>query len=144
MRSPGRPDARAVFIDTFALVALANQTDSFHDRAKEVMVTLAAGRVRLLTTEWVLTETLATCSPRPLRRTGTQMVRSLLESPSTTIVHANHRDWLAAFDLYESRPDKEWSLVDCASMLVCRSRGVTRIFTHDHHFTQAGCEVLLP
>jgi len=36
------------------------------------------------------------------------------------------------------RPDKEWSLVDCSSMVVMARRGIAEAFTSDHHFEQAG------
>ena len=44
---------------------------------------------------------------------------------------------------WESRPDKEWSLVDCASFVVMQQRGLTEVLTTDHHFEQAGFVRLL-
>jgi hypothetical protein len=48
-----------------------------------------------------------------------------------------------AAKLFESRRDKAWSVVDCASMLVCRRRSIERVFSHDEHFAQAGFTCLL-
>ncbi|CAG0966960.1 hypothetical protein PHYC_01036 [Phycisphaerales bacterium] len=59
------------------------------------------------------------------------------------VVPAEASAWLAALSLFRERPDKEWSLVDCSSILICREQGIQRILTADHHFTQAGFEVLL-
>ena len=39
--------------------------------------------------------------------------------------------------------DKEWSLVDCASFVIMKQRGVTEALTTDHHFEQAGFVRLL-
>ena len=47
-----------------------------------------------------------------------------------------------ALDLYEARPDKEYSLVDCMSMVVMRERGITHVLTNDHHFRQEGFTVV--
>lgn len=46
--------------------------------------------------------------------------------------------------LYESRPDKGYSLTDCLSMHVMRREGLTHILTNDHHFTQEGFHILFP
>jgi predicted nucleic acid-binding protein len=45
-------------------------------------------------------------------------------------------------DLYERRPDKEWSLTDCISFVVMSERGLTEALTGDHHFEQAGFRAL--
>ncbi len=41
------------------------------------------------------------------------------------------------------RPDKEWSLVDCASFVLMRQREINEALTSDHHFEQAGFSRLL-
>jgi predicted nucleic acid-binding protein len=48
----------------------------------------------------------------------------------------------AALSLYEQRPDKEYSLVDCMSMTLMRERGITHVLTNDHHFRQEGFTVV--
>jgi len=58
-------------------------------------------------------------------------------------VPATHEDWIRGLDFIESRADKEWSLVDCLSILVCKARGIKDVFTADRHFEQAGLRVLL-
>ena len=40
--------------------------------------------------------------------------------------------------LYESRPDKEWSLTDCISFVVMKKEGIVEALTEDRHFEQAG------
>jgi len=40
--------------------------------------------------------------------------------------------------LFQRRPDKTWSLVDCASFVVMQKRGITEALTSDVHFEQAG------
>lgn len=39
--------------------------------------------------------------------------------------------------------DKEWGLVDCASIHVAKNMGIKDIFSTDHHFEQAGFQILL-
>ena len=45
--------------------------------------------------------------------------------------------------LYERRPDKQYSLVDCISMNVMRQERIQEILTHDRHFSQEGFVCLL-
>lgn len=134
----------AVFIDSAALIALVNRTDSLYARAIAIRDSLAATRTPFLTSDWVLAEVLATCAEPPMRARAVAAVASLRASGAATVVEATRGGWDAAFDLYRSRDDKDWSLVDCTSILICRSRSIQRVFTHDRHFAQAGFELLLP
>jgi hypothetical protein len=58
--------------------------------------------------------------------------------PSITITTCT-----AGFDLFASRPDKEWSLVDCISFVVMQQRRLKEALTTDHHFIQAGFRAML-
>ena len=49
----------------------------------------------------------------------------------------------SAVKLYESRPDKSWSLTDCFSFVVMEQRQVTCALSTDHHFQQAGARLVL-
>jgi predicted nucleic acid-binding protein len=48
----------------------------------------------------------------------------------------------AALDLYARRLDKEYSLVDCASMVLMKRHGIHHVLTNDHHFRQEGFVVV--
>ena len=48
-----------------------------------------------------------------------------------------------ALALYQERPDKSWSLTDCASFLIMDQRQTTEALTHDRHFEQRGYQALL-
>jgi predicted nucleic acid-binding protein len=50
---------------------------------------------------------------------------------------------LRSMDLYRARLDKQYSVADCCSMLICRDRGITDVLTHDHDFAQEGFTILL-
>jgi uncharacterized protein len=48
-----------------------------------------------------------------------------------------------ALQLYRSRPDKNWSYVDCTSFVIMQKLGIKEALTADHHFEQAGFTILL-
>lgn len=132
-----------VFLDTSALIALAVRSDESHERAVHVRSNLTASAARIFTSQWVLVEFLNAMRFVGTRSLAVAMVESLQSSAKTTIVPMGESDWRSAVDLYRERPDKEWSLVDCASMITCRSLSISQVFTSDHHFSQAGLNVLL-
>ncbi len=132
-----------VFVDTAALIALVNRDDALHGRAVRVQSELAGRATPYVTSDWVLSEFLGGAARRPLREAAIRAVERLRQSRRTTIVPATRVDWDRAFELFTSRADKDWSLVDCTSMLLCQDQAIRRVFTHDHHFSQAGFEVLL-
>ena len=97
------------------------------------------------TTDAVLDEYLATYSARGhLRREAVATVRRLFTSPEVTVIPQTRVLFLEGLTLYESRPDKAYSLTDCISMYVMRREGLTDVLTNDHHFTQEGFRILFP
>jgi predicted nucleic acid-binding protein len=59
------------------------------------------------------------------------------------VIEQSRRSFLLGLDLYEARPDKQYSLTDCISMATMRQEGITEVLTHDAHFTQEGFHILL-
>jgi hypothetical protein len=129
-----------VFADTFYFVAFLNHRDAQHERVRRVSREL---RRRVLTTSWVLTEVAdALCDP-PNRLLAGHLRRLVAASPFMRVIPANEELWRAGFDLFEARPDKEWSLTDCISFVVMEREQLTEALTGDHHFEQAGFTALL-
>jgi uncharacterized protein len=70
-------------------------------------------------------------------------IEVLKASPYVGIVYVDPTLDAQAWQLFTERSDKEWNLVDCASFVVMRQRGIIEAFTTDHHFEQAGFVCLL-
>ena len=77
------------------------------------------------------------------RRLACRSVRAILNDPGVEVVAQSHESFLAGLALYERRPDKQYSLVDCISMNVIRQHRIQEILTHDRHFSQEGFTRLL-
>ena len=130
-----------VFWDTAAFVALGNRDDALHDDAVSVSEELASRGSLVLTTDAVLTEVANTFSRaawRSMARGLIEAVRESVEAGVAEIVHVDESLWLQGWRLFVERPDKDWSLTDCISFVVMREREITKAFTSDHHFEQAG------
>ncbi len=132
---------RRVFADTLYWLAIFLPGDTWADAARSADVTEAL----LITTEEVLTEFLAAVSAHGdhTRRLACRLVREILNDPAVEVVSQTHESFLAGLALYERRPDKQYSLVDCISMNVMRQRDVQEILTNAPHFSQEGFVRLL-
>lgn len=128
------------FADTWYFIAVGSRFDQDYQAALRLERALAAGS--LVTHDGVFMEMLAYFSGfgADQRLRATVAVRRLLSA--ITVLPADRGLFLAALDLYERRRDKEYSLVDCMSMVVMRERGITHVLTNDHHFRQEGFTVL--
>jgi len=126
------------FVDTAAWIALVNRSDTLHEQAKAVMNQFRKEKCGLVTTEFVLLEVANSLSKSPFRDLTVGYINGLRRLRPVQIVPAStklfHTGWL----LYASRSDKEWSLTDCISFETMKEMGITRAFTSDHHFEQAG------
>lgn len=133
-----------LFADTFYWVALLNARDPFHRTVMSYSRTLRGTRV--VTTDEIFTEVLNYWSGAGpyWRGLAVAQVRDLRKDPAIDVLPQTRADFDAALALYEARPDKEYSLTDCRSMLAMRSLGLTEALTNDHHFTQEGFTILFP
>jgi uncharacterized protein len=61
-------------------------------------------------------------------------INSLKTSPHVEIIHVDTALDEQAWQLLSQRQDKEWSLVDCASFILMKQRGLLEAFTTDDHF----------
>jgi predicted nucleic acid-binding protein len=135
---------RRLFADAFYWIALLHVGDQWHQRV--VAFTATLGAHRLYTTDAVFDEFLAAYSAREsyLRQRAATTVRRLLASPEVMVIHQTRELFLEGLTLYETRPDKEYSLTDCISMQTMRREGLTEVLTNDHHFAQEGFRILFP
>lgn len=130
-----------MFADTGYWVAILNPKDQLHERARQVSKGL--GHVRILTSEMVLDELLTTLSKPPIRKIAIHGVEGILANPNVEVVPQTSIQFREAFEMYKSRADKEWSLTDCASFVLMKSRGIKEALAHDNHFVQANFTALL-
>ncbi len=131
---------KPVFADTSYYVALLGPADAHHDVAVEWSERLLG---RVMVTEYVLVELGSLLSGQTDRRLYVPSVEEILGDPGTMFIPASAALFRQGLGLFKSRPDKEWSLVDCISFLVMRQRRVTNALTTDRHFKQAGFTILL-
>lgn len=128
------------FVDTWFIVALFDARDSAHRPPLKIDRSIRGAT--LVTHRAVLTEFLSFVASEgsAVRSRAVRVVRDILAE--RVVVAPDGALFAAALDRYAARPDKEYSLVDCMSMVVMEQRGIRHVLTNDHHFTQAGFTVV--
>ena len=132
-----------LFADTGYWIALLNERDSLHARARELSERFSTAII--VTTEMVLTELLnhASGGGRQQRRVTAEAVRYWMADANIEVVPQTSIQFQAALERYLTRLDHSWSVVDCASFIVMETRQIQEALAFDRHFEQAGFTALL-
>jgi len=134
---------KRVFADSGYWIALLNPRDALHAKATEISKEL--GRVRIVTSELVLTEVLNAFARRGsvLRDAVCLLVDQIQSNPNTEVVPMTSDAFRQAMKFYRSRSDQTWSLTDCTSFFTMQENGITEALSADEDFVQAGFRALL-
>ncbi len=128
------------FVDTWAWVALALRDDQHHEMAVAVYRSLLVKRERLVTSDYILDESITLLMGRDTSGRATQFVDALLQRTA--------QDGLILESIDRQRFDQAWALrkrytdhpaisfTDFTSIVVMEFLGITRIFSGDNHFIQ--------
>lgn len=128
--------ATPYFADTWYFIALLEPRDTHFRNVDELKRRIPSSA--LVTHEAVLIELLNYFSEEGAhaRKLAASAARQALKTLS--VISVDRPLFLAALDRYEARPDKEYSLVDCMSMVLMEQRGIRHVLSNDRHFAQAG------
>jgi predicted nucleic acid-binding protein len=134
---------RNIFADSSYWIALLNPDDYLHDKACQLSA--EKSWVLTVTSEMVLTEVMNhfSASRASLRRAAAAAVKDICDDANCRVIPQTSDQFRNAVRLFEQRDDKQWSLTDCASILIMQAEGIHEALTHDTHFTQAGFTALL-
>lgn len=128
-----------VFADTSARFALLVRDDFMHVRAKLNFAHFAAHQVRLLTSSFVLVETVALLQ----RRIGLNAVRDFNGRlmPLLEVIWVDAEWQSKAMQRLLTQNQKGLSLVVCLSFEIMEAREITEAFAFDRHFGKNGFKI---
>ncbi len=130
-----------IFVDSSAWLAITDVRDGNHGAALAFHEGLVEGKAgRLLTSDYVLDETLTLMRKRSGADTVREFVNRLRLSPSLQQIWVTSAHYERALELFLDQGKTSWSLTDCTSFAIMRELGVRRAFTFDADFRQAGFE----
>jgi predicted nucleic acid-binding protein len=133
--------ASEVFLDTSGFFLLIDERDPRHRTAADWLRS-RRGRLRPVTTEWVVGET---CTLLKARKRAHLVPRFLdYIERSTALVLINPDEMLVhARAIIRRQADQGFSFVDCLSFCVMTERKIVEALTTDTHFQKAGFSALL-
>lgn len=132
---------RAVFIDSWAWIAVAIERDPDHDRAADRMLELRDQRAELVTSKFVLAESLTRLRYDQSLHAAlgvAEYVTALQAHGRLEVVVVDDALWGAALDWFRRYDDQVFSFIDCTSFAIMHDRGIQEALTNDRHFATAG------
>ncbi len=132
---------RIVFADSYYFLALLNPRDAANAKARSITARLTSSLI--LTTEFILLEVGNGLCRQSTRWLFDSFLSSIDQVNGVEVFPLTSLLYQEAVALYRKRPDKDWSLTDCTSFVIMEDRGITEALTADHHFVQAGFQVLM-
>jgi len=126
------------FVDSSFWIALLNPRDAMHGMAAR-----CACPPKLVTTTAIILEVMGAFSSRKYRPIAVEFRKSHDVDPTLAIVPLRNELLELSLKLFHARTDKDWSFTDCISFVTMQERGINDALTADHHFEQAGFQILL-
>ncbi len=130
-----------IFVDTGGWFAATVPMDPDHTAAARW---LAQNAQRLVTTDYVVDETLTLLKARGQYRRTLTLGEHLFDGTLATVYYLTEDDLRAAWHTFIRFSDKEWSFTDCTSKVVIERFGLTHAFAFDTHFRQFGSVAVVP
>ena len=132
-----------VFVDTAGFLALWDASDEHHVRALGLQSELARQKRGLVTTDYVVDETVTLLLVRHSHAAASDFLGTINATQWLQLEWTDSERFHAAAAFFVRHEDKDYSFTDCVSFSVMRDLGIKDGFTTDHHFRQAGFNPLL-
>lgn len=133
---------RSVFVDTSAFVALRNESEAEHERARAALASLIADGAALFTSNYVFAETYTALLVRVGREEAIEWGRRFRAGEAVELVRLERDVEEEAWEILASHDDKRWSYVDATSFALIERDGGGEAFAFDAHFAQRGLRVV--
>jgi predicted nucleic acid-binding protein len=132
----------AIFVDTWAWIALASADDQYHAAATGQHRKLKRKRRGYVTTDFVLSEVITHLYRKQDAAQAELFLQGLWDAFDRDVhklVHVSGARLRQAWQLRKKYHDKpDISFIDFTSFVVMRELGITEVFTGDAHFEQVG------
>jgi len=134
-----------IFVDTGAWIALSDRNDQHHDDAVATYTRLKRRKERLLTTDYVIDETLTRLRYDLGHYSAVKFLDLIERTEETgvlTIIRIDEVLFQKAKTLFRRYDSAILSFTDCTSFAVCQMYKVSEAFAFDQHFLMMGIILL--
>ena len=134
-----------IFVDSGAWIALSNRRDPYHEKAVVIYTTLKQQKERLLTTDYVIDETV-TRLRYDWNHSGAVEFLDFIkrakeateEAVALTVAEIDSALFQEAEQLFRQYNTARLSFTDCTSFVVCQQHNISEAFAFDQHFPMMG------
>lgn len=130
-----------LFVDTSAWLALNDRNDQYYSRAAAKSTDIKRHRIELITSEYIIDESITLIRYRVSHQAAVIFGNSLLNSNIVRIEDVTAEDRFKAWEMFKKFEDKELSFTDCTSFVLMKNLRLQKAFTFDEHFRQMRFEV---
>jgi len=130
-----------IYVDTSAFYALMDRSDRNHRPASTLWSPLLDNNVALITSNYVVWETVGLLQKRIGFDAAYLWYRDILGILDVCWVNADGHQ--RAYELWLNLGRRQLSLVDCVSFVTMRQHQIERVFCFKPHFTEYGFELLV-
>ena len=130
-----------IFVDSGAWIALLDRRDQYHIDAVAIYNDLMQQNTQLLTTNYVIDETVTWLRYRVNHTIAVQFLDLIENSRATgvlTLVAIDRGPFQDAEQLFRQYDTARLSFTDCTSFAVCQQRNISEAFAFDQHFPMVG------
>ncbi len=129
-----------IFVDTSAFYALLDRSNEHHKAASALWPNLLDINITLLTTNYVVSETMALLQNRIGFEAANLWCKNILGTLDVLWIDAETHE--KGFTLWLNLGRKGLSLVDCVSFVFMHQHEIEKAFCFKPHFTDHGFELL--
>ena len=129
-----------LLVDTSAFYALMDRSDNHHETAARLWVSLLKENYTIITTNYVVLETLALLQGRLGFDAANIWCSDILGV--VDVQWTDESTHSRAFELWLSLGRRKLSLVDCVSFVTLRRHNLEIVFGFDKHFSEQGFQLL--
>lgn len=129
-----------IFIDTCYFIALSDEKDKNHLKAKTSLRKLVQKGARFVTGRNILIEYLDGVTKRISKKKAIEELENILNSKLVVVEPLKKDDWDKAIIYFRKYNDQQIDMTDCLSFAVMERLGLKNVLTFDNDFKVHGYE----
>jgi len=130
-----------IFLDTSFLIALSDEKDRNHKRAKTSLKELVGKGTRFILARNILNEYLDGVTKRISKEKAIEELDNILNSKLLVVEPVTERDWDKAIVFFKKYNDQQIDITDCLSFAIMERLEIIGVLTFDNHFTVHGFDI---
>ena len=129
-----------IFIDTCFFIAMSDENDKNHTKAKNTLQNQVKKGARFVTGRNILIEYLDGVTKRISKEKAIEEMDNILNSKLLVVEQIKEEDWEKAIKYFRKYYDQQIDMTDCLSFTIMERLGIKEVLTFDNDFRVHGYE----